>query len=356
MVGGWTPGEGNARDLGALVVGVYEDDGRLRFTGKVGSASRARPARTCSPASRRSPVDEAPFDPPPPKDYKGRWGGELTGVTWVRPEVVIRAELGGWSRDGMVRQTSFKGFEEGRDPTTVVRETPVETAAAIEEAESEAVDGAEADGAIDGPDADDGVDRNDGMAGAISPTKGRTSAARKAAQASTSDDHRTATATKTRQAATTTGKTSREDGHHMKTNTKAEPPTAKSRPGTRTKRTGPDAEAAFSPVTEAELAALDALGKEGVWQRRRRRAEADESRQAAVPTSNSRSRASPGRRRPGRKARSRSASSSATSPGSRPTMLPHLRDRPLNLQRFPNGAGAPGLLAEGHPRDGARSG
>ena len=32
-------------------------------------------------------------------------------------------------------------------------------------------------------------------------------------------------------------------------------------------------------------------------------------------------------------------------------MLPHLAERPLNLQRFPNGAGAPGLLAEGHPRD-----
>ena len=43
-----------------------------------------------------------------------------------------------------------------------------------------------------------------------------------------------------------------------------------------------------------------------------------------------------------------------------PAMLPHLVDRPLNLQRFPNGAGAPGLLAEGHPVDrrpsGSRSG
>ena len=32
-----------------------------------------------------------------------------------------------------------------------------------------------------------------------------------------------------------------------------------------------------------------------------------------------------------------------------PAMLPHLADRPLNLQRFPNGAGGAGLLAEGHP-------
>ena len=36
-----------------------------------------------------------------------------------------------------------------------------------------------------------------------------------------------------------------------------------------------------------------------------------------------------------------------------PTMLPHLQERPLNFQRFPNGPNAPGLLAEGHPRHGA---
>ncbi len=41
VVGGWTPGEGNARDLGALAVGVYED-GKLRFSGKVGSRVHGR--------------------------------------------------------------------------------------------------------------------------------------------------------------------------------------------------------------------------------------------------------------------------------------------------------------------------
>src|SRR4029450_8176187 len=36
VIAGWTPGEGNARDLGALAVGYYED-GKLKFAGKVGS-------------------------------------------------------------------------------------------------------------------------------------------------------------------------------------------------------------------------------------------------------------------------------------------------------------------------------
>ena len=82
-------------------------------------------------------IDAPPFDPPPPKDYRGRWGGDLNGITWIRPELVIRAELGGWTRDGVVRQTSFKGIETGRDPKAVVREDAVSSARAVAEAEAE---------------------------------------------------------------------------------------------------------------------------------------------------------------------------------------------------------------------------
>ena len=42
-------------------------------------------------------------------------GGDLGAVTWVRPELVMRAELGGWTREGLVRQTSFKGIDEGHE-------------------------------------------------------------------------------------------------------------------------------------------------------------------------------------------------------------------------------------------------
>ena len=54
-----------------------------------------------------------------------------------RPELVIRAELGGWSRDGIVRQGAFKGIEAGRDPLEVVRERAVESRAAVRAVEAE---------------------------------------------------------------------------------------------------------------------------------------------------------------------------------------------------------------------------
>jgi bifunctional non-homologous end joining protein LigD len=135
VVGGWTPGEGNARDLGAVAVGVYED-GKLRFAGKVGSGFTATTRKRLLAAMAPLASDEPPFDPPPPRDWRGRWGGDLNGISWIRPELVIRAEIGGWTRDGSVRQTSFKGIEEGRDPRLVVREEAISSSSAIAAAEA----------------------------------------------------------------------------------------------------------------------------------------------------------------------------------------------------------------------------
>ena len=136
VVGGFTPGEGAAKELGAIVVGVYEDDGaerKLRFAGKVGSGFNAVTRRRLRARLGALEIPDPPFDPAPPQDYKGRWGGDLAGVHWVTPEVVIRAELGGWTRDGLVRQAAFKGFDEGgKRARDVVRERPVGAKATIE--------------------------------------------------------------------------------------------------------------------------------------------------------------------------------------------------------------------------------
>jgi bifunctional non-homologous end joining protein LigD len=246
VVGGWTPGSGNARDLGALAVGTYED-GKLRFAGKVGSgftgAIRADLLKRLKPLV----ADGPPFDPAPPKDYRGRWGGDLREVTWVRPEIVIRAEIGGWTRDGQVRQTAYKGIEADRDPQTVVRETAVATATAVRAAES-----------------------------AEPPPE--------------------------------------------------EEPTMPSRSARATTQT-------FKGATPEELAALDALGKEGNWQvggRELKLTNLDKPIFEAKPPVTKRELI-------------RYFATIA------PTMLPHLIDRPLNLQRFPNGAGAPGFWQKDIP-------
>jgi bifunctional non-homologous end joining protein LigD len=117
VVGGYTPGEGNAKDLGAVAVGVYEGD-RLRFSGKVGSGFNARTRKELRGRLEKLETATSPFDPAPERK------GELRNIVWVKPELVIRAELGGWTREGNVRQTSFKGIDEGHDPKAVIRERP----------------------------------------------------------------------------------------------------------------------------------------------------------------------------------------------------------------------------------------
>jgi bifunctional non-homologous end joining protein LigD len=116
VVGGWAPGTGSAIDLGALLVGVHED-GRLRYVGKVGAGfTRANRAELLEELATRR-IAAPPFDPAPPRRL-------LAGTTWVRPEIVVRAEFAGWTGDGLVRQAAYKGLDRGKDPRKVVRETP----------------------------------------------------------------------------------------------------------------------------------------------------------------------------------------------------------------------------------------
>ena len=286
VVGGWTPGEGNARDLGAVAVGVYED-GRLRFAGKVGSGFTATTRKRLLAAMAPLVSDDPPFDPPPPRDHRGRWGGDLSDVTWIRPELVIRAEIGGWTRDGHVRQTSFKGIEPGRDPRAVIREEAVTSASAIAAAKASE------------PEAEPGEDRS------MSTRK----QAKRAAPIG------------------------------------APPPSPAPRPASpasavaRARAHASDHPQAAEP---AELERLATMPAEGVWHVGGARGDdlkltnLDKVLFGPPPTDPS---AKPVTKRELIAYFARIAA----------VMLPHLADRPLNLQRFPNGADGPSFWQKDIP-------
>jgi bifunctional non-homologous end joining protein LigD len=118
VVGGYVRGHGSHRDLGALVVGVMEE-GRLRYAGRVGSgldaATRSRLRAALDVRSRPDhPFDDAPRDLAATAD-----------ATWAAPDLVIRAEIGGWSRDGIVRQATFAQEAPEVDPVSVERQVAV---------------------------------------------------------------------------------------------------------------------------------------------------------------------------------------------------------------------------------------
>ena len=179
VVGGWTPGEGNARDLGAVVVGVYDDDGRLRFSGKVGSgfngatrkaarSPRAAWCRGCAVRPAAAPRLQGPLGRRPQWRHLGP----------------ARARHPGRARWLVARRHGPPDLVQGHrgrpGPNIGRPRNPVETAAAVEEAESDALDGLDADDAAAGDDR-----RNGSQVGA---TKSRTGVGAKAAAASSNGD------------------------------------------------------------------------------------------------------------------------------------------------------------------------
>ena len=311
VVGGWTPGEGNARDLGAVAVGVYDGD-QLRFAGKVGSGFTAATRRRLLAAMRPLVTDEPPFDPPPPPDFRGRWGGDLKGITWIRPELVIRAEIGGWTRDGHVRQTSFKDVEVGRDPRLVVREVAVSSA--------EAVDAAEA--------AEPETEENRSMR-----THDDSPAAATGASKAATPGEAAKKATKPGQAAKKAGP--------AKAGTAAKAGKA-SAPRTAGRRSGSAAADLPWSAEPGELDALASMPAEGVWRVGGAHGEdlkltnLDKTLFEPPPSDPS---AGPVTKRELIAYFARIA----------PTMLPHLVERPLNLHRFPNGTAGPGFWQKDIP-------
>ncbi|MFL5671888.1 MAG: non-homologous end-joining DNA ligase [Chloroflexota bacterium] len=116
VVVGWTTGTGYATELAALLVAVNVD-GRLTYAGKVGAGF--------DQAGRRELVKRlGPLETAEPPLHDAPTGRLRRDATWVRPELVIRADFAGWTRDGKVRQASFKGIEIEKDPRDVGREAP----------------------------------------------------------------------------------------------------------------------------------------------------------------------------------------------------------------------------------------
>jgi len=115
VIGGWLPG-GGAREgrIGALLVGYY-DGPKLVYAGKVGTGFTEkmleRLPSLLEPLRRGSPPFEAGMKPP-------------KGAIFVEPRLVGEFEFAEWTRSGQLRQPSFKGLREDKDPRTVVRESP----------------------------------------------------------------------------------------------------------------------------------------------------------------------------------------------------------------------------------------
>ena len=114
VIGGFTAPKGARTDFGALLLG-YNENGVLRYAGKVGTGFDQATLRELGGRLReleheRSPF--APFRPVPPATH------------WVRPELVGQVAFSEWTRDGRLRHPRYLGLREDKPARDVVREMP----------------------------------------------------------------------------------------------------------------------------------------------------------------------------------------------------------------------------------------
>jgi bifunctional non-homologous end joining protein LigD len=118
IIGGFTEPSGSRVAFGALLLGVYDGHGNLRFAGKTGTGFSERSLKELHRRMKELETTAPSFVNPPT-------GSEARGVHWIKPDLVAEVAFAEWTSEGLVRQASFQGLREDKPATTIVREEPV---------------------------------------------------------------------------------------------------------------------------------------------------------------------------------------------------------------------------------------
>jgi len=122
VIGGWLPGKGRrSSTIGALLLGVFEAKGSLRYVGRVGTGfsdkELVRLQGLLEPLQQASSPFSAGERPP-------------RQASFVQPRLVAEVDFAEWTSAGNIRHPSYKGLREDKPAELVVREDTTGAAAA----------------------------------------------------------------------------------------------------------------------------------------------------------------------------------------------------------------------------------
>jgi bifunctional non-homologous end joining protein LigD len=115
VIGGFTDPKGARTGVGSLLLGVHDEDGRLRYAGNVGTGFNEQTladlrARLDAIAQERSPFEAG--------------NGIPRAAHWVEPRLVCEVSFGEWTRDGKIRHSVFHGLRTDK-PADAIGQEPV---------------------------------------------------------------------------------------------------------------------------------------------------------------------------------------------------------------------------------------
>jgi bifunctional non-homologous end joining protein LigD len=112
VVGGWSDPGGSRIGLGALLVGYYDEQGGLRYAGKVGTGFDDKELAELRRALDELATDRSPFAAPL----------KIRGAHWVHPRIVVAVDFTEWTHEGRLRHPRFEGVRLDKAPSDVRRE------------------------------------------------------------------------------------------------------------------------------------------------------------------------------------------------------------------------------------------
>ena len=113
VVCGFTEGKGSRKHFGALLLGAYRN-GRLRYFGHSDTGFGEKSLKDAIDRLKPLFIYKSPVENPPKIPEK---------IQWVQPTLVCEVAFAEWTLDGELRQTTFLGWRDGKDPSEVVLES-----------------------------------------------------------------------------------------------------------------------------------------------------------------------------------------------------------------------------------------
>ncbi len=117
VIGGYTDPSGSRTKFGALLLGVYDREGQLRYAGRTGTGFSERSLKELHKRLTVLAQSRPPFVNPPT-------GVDARGVHWVKPKLVAEVAFAQWTDEGLLRQAAFQGLREDKTARSVTHERP----------------------------------------------------------------------------------------------------------------------------------------------------------------------------------------------------------------------------------------
>lgn len=113
VIGGFTEPSGSRVGFGALLLGSYDTNQKLHYTGKVGAGFDDRELRDIHQRLKSLEQPHSPFID------RTRKVGEIRTAHWVAPSVVAQITFGSRSREGILRHAVYSGLRKDKSAEDV---------------------------------------------------------------------------------------------------------------------------------------------------------------------------------------------------------------------------------------------